>query len=64
MFYMVFGIVVPSLGIVLATVVMSAVSGGVIGFSNSLLIGAFLLISLIQFLFLGFIESSRPKYLI
>ena len=64
MFYMVFGIVVPSLGIVLATVVMSAISGGIVGFSSSLLIGAFLLISLIQFLFLGFIESSRPKYLI
>ena len=64
MFYMVFGIVVPSLGIVLVTVVMSAISGGLVGFSSLLLIGAFFLISLIQFLFLGFIESSRPKYLI
>jgi flagellar protein FlaJ len=64
MFYMVFGIIVPSLGIVLATVVFSAISGGNIGFSSSVLVIAFILIALVQFLFLGFIESSRPKYLI
>jgi flagellar protein FlaJ len=64
MFYMVFGIIVPSLGIVLATVVFSAVSGGSFGFSTGLLVITFLLITLIQFLFLGFIEASRPKYLI
>jgi flagellar protein FlaJ len=64
MFYMVFGIIVPSLGIVLATVVFSAVSGGSFGFSSGILVITFLLIALIQFLFLGFIEASRPKYLI
>jgi pilus assembly protein TadC len=64
MFYMLFGIIVPSLGIVLATVVFSAVSGGSFGFSSGLLVIVFLLITLIQFLFLGFIEASRPKYLI
>lgn len=64
MFYMVFGIIVPSLGIVLATVVFSAISGGSFGFSSGILVIAFILIALVQFLFLGFIESSRPKYLI
>jgi flagellar protein FlaJ len=64
MFYMVFGIIVPSLGIVLATVVLSAISGGKIGFSSGLLVVVFFMIMLIQYLFLGFIESSRPKYLI
>jgi flagellar protein FlaJ len=64
MFYMVFGIIVPSLGIVLATVVFSAISGGNFGFSSGILVIAFILIALVQFLFLGFIESSRPKYLI
>ncbi len=64
MFYMVFGIIVPSLGIVLATVVFSAVSGGTVGFTSSILLIAFVLIALVQFLFLGFIESSRPRYLI
>ena len=64
MFYMIFGIIVPSLGIVLATVVFSAISGGKFGFPRELLIIAFFLIALIQFLFLGFVESSRPKYLL
>lgn len=64
MFYMVFGIIVPSLGVVLATVVFSAISGGVKGLSSILLVEIFLLITVIQFLFLGFVESSRPRYLI
>lgn len=64
MFYMVFGIIVPSLGIVLATVVFSAISGGKFGFSSGLLVIAFFGIAVIQFLFLGFVESVRPKYLI
>ncbi|MFH1520878.1 MAG: type II secretion system F family protein [Candidatus Micrarchaeota archaeon] len=64
MFYMVFGIIVPSLGVVLATVILAAVSGGVKGLSSLLLVEVFLLIAVVQFLFLGFVESSRPKYLI
>ncbi len=64
MFYMVFGIIIPSLGIVLATVIFSAISGGKFGFSSGILVIVFVVIALIQFLFLGFIESSRPKYLI
>ena len=64
MFYMVFGIIVPSLGIVLATVIFSAISGGTFGFSSAILVLALFVIGLVQFLFLGFIESSRPKYLI
>lgn len=64
MFYMVFGIIVPSLGVVLATVVFSAISGGGLGLTSAILIPIFLVIAIIQFLFLGVIESSRPKYLI
>lgn len=64
MFYMIFGIIVPSLGIVLATVVFSAVSGGLFGMDSTILLPLLALIALIQFLFLGLIESSRPKYLI
>lgn len=62
MFYMVFGIIVPTLGIVLVTVILSAL--GTRGLPPALLAIAFLLITLVQFLFLGFVESSRPKYLI
>lgn len=64
MFYMIFGIIVPSLGIVLATVIFSAISGGRFGFQPGLLVIALVLIALIQFLFLGFMESSRPRYLL
>ncbi|NYZ74387.1 type II secretion system F family protein [Candidatus Micrarchaeota archaeon] len=62
MFYMVFGIIIPTLGVVLTTVILSAMGGG--GFPPIILPIVFVIVSLIQFLFLGFIESSRPKYLI
>ncbi len=62
MFYMLFGIIVPSIGIVFAAAVLSFISGG--QFGSSILIPIFLLIAIIQFLFLGMIESSRPRYLL
>ncbi|MFH0885346.1 MAG: type II secretion system F family protein [Candidatus Micrarchaeota archaeon] len=62
MFYMVFGIIVPTLGVVLMTVIFSAMGGKTL---PPWILGIiFLVILLIQVLFLGFIESSRPKYLI
>jgi flagellar protein FlaJ len=64
MFFMVFGIIVPSLGVVLATVVFSAISGGTLGMTSSILAPVFVVIAIIQFLFLGLIETSRPKYII
>jgi pilus assembly protein TadC len=64
MFFMVFGIIVPSLGVVLATVIFSAISGGTLGLTSSVLVPVFFLIVVIQFLFLGMIETSRPKYII
>lgn len=64
MFYMVVGIIMPSLGIVLATVIFSAIGGGAVSFTSSTLVLVFLLIATVQMLFLGFIESSRPRYII
>jgi flagellar protein FlaJ len=63
MFYMLFGIIVPSIGVVLAVALMSVLTGET-QFSSIVLLPIFLLIVLVQFLFLGVIESSRPKYLI
>ncbi len=63
MFYMLFGIIVPSIGVVLAVALMSVLTGET-QFSSIVLLPVFLLIVLMQFLFLGVIESSRPKYLI
>ncbi len=62
MFYMVFGIIVPTLGIVLMTVILSAIGGR--SMPPWVLAILFVVILLIQVLFLGFIKSSRPKYLI
>jgi len=64
MFYMLFGIIVPSIGVVFAAALLSVISAGQYGFSAELLIPVFLIIAIVQFLFLGVIESSRPKYLI
>ncbi len=64
MFYMIFGIIVPSLGIVLGTIIFSAVSGGALGLPSEALWVVLVLIALVQFLFLGYVESSRPKYLL
>ena len=64
MFFMVFGIILPSIGVVLLTVLFSVVTAGSRGFTSSILIIILALISVVQFLFLGVVESSRPKYLI
>jgi len=64
MFYMVIGIIMPSLGIVLATVIFSAIGGGSFNFTPLTLALVFALIATVQSLFLGFIEASRPKYII
>ena len=62
MFYMVFGIIVPTLGVVLMTVILSAIGGR--SMPPWILAIVFIVIVLIQVLFLGFIKSSRPRYLI
>ncbi len=64
MFFMVFGIILPSLGIVLSIVLFSVISGGKLGLTSSILMLVFALIAIIQFIFLGVIETSRPKYLL
>lgn len=64
MLYLIFGIIIPALGIVLAAVILSAMSGGNVNLPQGSLVIAFIIIALVQFLFLGFIESSRPRYLI
>ncbi|MFH1222529.1 MAG: type II secretion system F family protein [Candidatus Micrarchaeota archaeon] len=64
MFYMLFGIIVPSIGVVLGVAFVSVLSGGKSGYDASLLIPVMMIIALIQFLFLGVIESTRPRYLV
>ena len=64
MFYMVFGIIFPSLGIAFAIILFSLVSGGAIGLNPTSLIYALAVIVIVQFIFLTVVESSRPRYLL
>ena len=61
MFYLVLGVILPSLGVAFFIIVLSFVSGG-IDLPFYYLLAAALVVGLIQFLFLAYIESSRPRY--
>lgn len=58
MFYMVFGIIIPSMGIALAITLMSFLR---LKFGVELLVAVFFVITVIQYVFLTMIESSRPQ---
>ncbi len=60
MFYLVIGVIFPTMGLVLIVVLLSFITKATVPFFY-LVILAFL-IGLFQLMFLGFIETSRPKY--
>lgn len=62
MFFMLFGIILPSLGVAFMIVILSFVGGGKITMGEIALVGIFFAIVTIQFLFLSMVETSRPKY--
>ncbi|MBI5051198.1 type II secretion system F family protein [Candidatus Micrarchaeota archaeon] len=64
MFYMIFGIILPSLGVAFAIILFSLISSSTFGFGPDLLIYVFGLIAVIQFLFLAMVENSRPRYVL
>ncbi|MEM4389959.1 MAG: type II secretion system F family protein [Candidatus Micrarchaeia archaeon] len=59
MFYMIFGIIIPSLGVALAIILISFLS---VPADAKLLAAAFVLLGLVQFIFISMIESSRPRF--
>ncbi|MEM4348038.1 MAG: type II secretion system F family protein [Candidatus Anstonellaceae archaeon] len=61
MFFMIFGIILPSLGIAFMIILVSFL-GSAVTFTQFSLFGFLLAIALIQFIFLTMIESSRPKF--
>lgn len=64
MFFMVLGIIIPSLGVVILTVLFSfAGQEALRGLPSYILPLVLAGIGIVQFLFLGLVESSRPKYL-
>ena len=65
MFYMLFGIVFPSLGIVFITVILSFTGGAAVTALGGYLLPSMLIVLIgIQFIFLTAIESGRPKFMI
>ena len=64
MFFMIFGIIFPSLGVAFAIILFSLVSSGTITMNSLALMYIFAFIAVVQFFFLMLVEGSRPKYIL
>jgi flagellar protein FlaJ len=62
MFFMIFGIIMPSLGVAFVIIISSFLGGTSFAFGSSALFGVLIAVGLVQFLFLSMVESSRPKF--
>jgi len=62
MFFMIFGIIMPSLGVAFMIMLVSFLGGSSISFGPQALFGVLACICLIQFIFLSMVESSRPRF--
>ncbi len=62
MFFMIFGIIMPSLGVAFMIILASFLGSSSVTFGSSALFGIMLGVALIQFIFLTMVESSRPKF--
>lgn len=62
MFFMIFGIIMPSLGVAFLIMMTSFLGGSSIAFTPTALFGILLCIGIVQFLFLSMVESTRPKF--
>jgi flagellar protein FlaJ len=62
MFFMIFGVIMPSLGVAFLVILLSFVGGSGVQIGASGLAGILLVLSIIQFLFLAMVETSRPKF--
>ncbi|MFA5049663.1 MAG: type II secretion system F family protein [Candidatus Micrarchaeia archaeon] len=63
MFFMIFGIILPSLGVAFAVILLSLIAGNSLSGQGAFLLSFVLLfIMLVQYLFLAMVEGSRPHY--
>ncbi len=62
MFYMIFGIILPSLGVAFAIILISFLGGTGVSFGATALFGTLVAVGLVQFIFLSMIENSRPRF--
>ncbi len=62
MFFMIFGIIMPSLGVAFVIIMASFLGGTGLTFGSSALFGILVAVGLVQFIFLSMVESSRPRF--
>ena len=62
MFYMIFGIIFPSLGLAFAIILFSFVGSGRFTLNAPVLLLFLLMVGVVQFMFLSMVETSRPRY--
>ena len=62
MFYMIFGIIFPSLGLAFAIILFSFIGSGRFTLDAPVLLMFLIMVGVIQFMFLSLVETSRPKY--
>ncbi|MBS3069546.1 type II secretion system F family protein [Candidatus Micrarchaeota archaeon] len=62
MFFMIFGVIMPSLGVAFAIILLSFIGGGQVSITPPMLAAVLALLAIVQFLFLGAVESSRPRF--
>jgi len=62
MFYMIFGIIFPSLGLAFAIIVFSFIGSGRFEINAPVLLLFLVMVGVIQFMFLSMAETSRPRY--
>jgi|GEM_PF-174243 len=62
MFFMIFGIIMPSLGVALLVIMTAFLGGAGVSFGPAALFGVLAAVALVQFIFLSMVENSRPKF--
>ncbi len=62
MFFMIFGVIIPSLGVAFAIILVSFLGGTGMAFGPMALFGTLVAVGLLQFIFLSMIENSRPRF--
>ncbi len=62
MFFMLFGVIIPSLGVAFIILLLSIVGSSFSVAGTSLLGGIFAIVAITQYMFLSMVESSRPSF--
>ena len=62
MFYMIFGVIMPSLGVSFLIILLSFVGTGLSAYGSGILMAIFAMVAIVQFMFLSVVENSRPSF--